>query len=129
MQLQRHPGEDTWGNPKSAGLFDSPPMATYGSKKLQVEKSTEQVIPKEKIVIYKESSKLYAFCVTGTIKPLEIYMKNIKRGPASLKKAILKQLIQWVTYADYLIQSTREGLNLLNELRTFLIESIKKEAS
>ena len=65
-------------------------MATYGSKKLQVEKSTEQVIPKEKIVIYKESSKLYAFCVTGTIKPLEIFMKNMKRGPVSLKKAILK---------------------------------------
>ncbi len=42
-------------------------MTTYSSKKLQVEKSTEQVIPKEKIVLYKESSKLYAFCVTGTL--------------------------------------------------------------
>lgn len=129
MQLQRHPGEDTWGNAKSSGLFDSPPMATYSSKKLQVEKSTEQVIPKEKIVLYKESSKLYAFCVTGTLKSLEIYIKNLKRGPVSLKKTILKQLIQWVTYADYMIQSTREGLNLLNEVRIFLIESIKKEAS
>ena len=129
MQSQRHPVEDTWGVARSTGLFDSPPMPTYGSKKLHAEKSNEQVVPKEKILIYKESSKLHAFCVTGTIRPLQILIKNLKKGPAALKKAILKQLIQWVTYADYLIQSTKQGVDLLNELRIFLIDSIKKEAT
>jgi hypothetical protein len=65
-------------------------MPTYGSKKLHAEKSNEQVVPKEKILIYKESSKLHAFCVTGTIRPLQILIKNLKKGPAGLKKAILK---------------------------------------
>ena len=71
---QRHMDEDNvWGNPPSSGLFKSPPSMAFGSKKhpqAYEERSNEQVLPKEKIILYKETTKLYAFCVNGTLKTL-----------------------------------------------------------
>ena len=39
---------------------------------------SELVLPKEKIMIYKETSKLYAYCISGSLESLEIIFKILK---------------------------------------------------
>ena len=80
-----HDDEGAWAPSRSQGLFSSPPgTSAYQShslshyKKEPNENSTELVLPKEKVVIYKETSKLYAYCVNGNLDTLKLLFKNLK---------------------------------------------------
>ena len=79
-------------------------------KKEPHENSTELVLPKEKIVIYKETCKLYAYSVNGNIDTLKLLFKNLKSTDDKvLKKVLIKSILQWVLFADYLSKSSANG--------------------
>ena len=76
--------DDGWG---SSNLFSSPPpgssYANPYSKYLEGRKdheSSESILPKERIILYKEISNLYAFNVIGNTATLKLLLDNLARA-------------------------------------------------
>jgi hypothetical protein len=122
-----------WGSKKAAGLFESPPSNNYyknsNAYKPNNEMHAENVLPSEKIIIYRETSKLYAFCADGSLASFKVLYKNFKTQNIAVKKAYMKQILYSIIYAETLIQSSKDGIDALNSLRESLIDEIKNESS
>jgi hypothetical protein len=56
-------------------------------------------------MIYKETSKLYAYCISGSIESLEIIFKILKSkfDEKPTRIALMTQILQWTSVADTLV--------------------------
>lgn len=61
-------------------MFNSPPTAAnnpYERRDHQYKAHPENVLPKERIIVYKEYNKMFALCINGNLSTLKLLYNRI----------------------------------------------------
>lgn len=92
---------------------------------------SENVLPKEKIIVYKEFNKSFALCINGNLSSLKLVLANLDKyldNPVEeYYYAYLNQLLQWTLFADTLVLASEEGSRVVDQVTDHILRVAKRE--
>ena len=89
------------------------------------------MIPREKVIVYKEYNKMFALCINGNLYTLKLVLSNLEKyldyPIEEYYYGYLNQLLQWTLFADTLILSSDEGKRVVDSVADHLLKVATRE--
>ena len=118
------PDKDSKFNPYSRPI---------NARKDRDNQNNDAVLPREQIIVYKELSKMFAYCINGDILTLELLFKQLliarDQDQKPEYKVLLSQILEWTLYADTLVLSTAKSTELIDKVSAFVVQQVEAEHS